>query len=85
MHAVVSSARLGHAASANVHVSSRRRPRMHARAVRASSSSSSPSAGSNSTAGGTDLPKREWSEMTTNEFERLDKDRVIALLPVGAT
>ena len=23
--------------------------------------------------------------MTTNEFERLDKDRVIALLPVGAT
>ena len=86
MHAVVSSARLGHAASANVHASSRRRPRMHARAVRASSSSSSSSsAGSNSTAGGTDLPKREWSEMTTNEFERLDKDRVIALLPVGAT
>ena len=58
---------------------------MHARAVRASSSSSSPSSGSNSTAGGTDLHKREWSEMTTNEFERLDKDRVIAPLPVGAT
>lgn len=76
MFAVSSSAGLV-AASARVHAS-HRRPRP-ARRLRASSSSSSAS----STVG--TLPRRNWSEMTTNEFERLDKDRVIALLPVGAT
>ena len=30
------------------------------------------------------LPKRAWGDMTTAEFEALDKSRAIALLPVGA-
>ena len=31
------------------------------------------------------FPKRQWNEMTTAEFEALNKDQCIALLPVGAT
>ena len=32
----------------------------------------------------TRLPRRFWQDMTTEEFARLDRERVIALLPVGA-
>ena len=32
----------------------------------------------------TRLPRRFWQDMTTAEFARLDRERVIALLPVGA-
>lgn len=30
------------------------------------------------------LPRRHWHEMTTLDFEALDKDRCVAVLPVGA-
>ncbi len=31
------------------------------------------------------LPRRFWHEMTTKEFAQLDPDRVVAVLPIGAT
>src|SRR5215203_4081092 len=30
------------------------------------------------------MPRRLWAEMTTRDFEALDRERVIAVLPVGA-
>ena len=32
----------------------------------------------------TELPRRYWSEMTSLEFSRLDSEKTIALMPVGA-
>ena len=55
---------------------SARGPRAGSRVkVSARASSSSP---------GASFPKRAWGDMTTAEFEALDKSRAIALLPVGA-
>ena len=32
----------------------------------------------------TTMPRRLWQDMTSEDFERLDATRVIAVLPVGA-